>query len=556
MNYKGPPLNINTAYDSKMLYRDFFAGLTIFVMLVPQGMAYAMLAGLPPVMGLYASTIPLIMYAFFATSKHVSVGPVAISSLLVFSGVAAYAEPGTSEYISLVILLALMVGVIQLLLGLFKTGFIVKFISTAVMSGYTSAAAIVIALSQLNHLLGMNLGNHLQVQHLFFEAAGKLNEIHMTTLTLGVLSITALILLKNAFPRFPAPLFIVLLSTLAVYLFGMNERGVEIVGDVPEGLPSFTLPDVSFVDVQMLFAAALTIALIGFMETLAIGKTIAEEEKYTVDPNKELKALGISNMAGSLFQAYPVSGSFSRSAVNHQAGAVTQLSTVFTGVFVIITLLFFTSSFYYLPNAVLAAIIMVAVYKLIDIRSLRHFFAVKPIDGWVWILTFVVTLIIGINLGIIFGVIFSLLLLLKRSANPNIVELGYLEKDEIFRDITRFPEAEKLEDTVIIRIDAALHFANTGFIDKKLAALLTDRGMIQWVIIDMSGVNDIDTSSVDFLKELVDQYKKEHDIQILFVNMKGPVRDTVKKSQGKEGRLEKVSYLNYDRLLKDREIKR
>lgn len=397
-------------YNPDFFKRDLIAGLTLFVMLVPQGMAYAMLAGLPPVMGLYASTIPLIIYALFASSKHLSVGPVAITSLLVFSGISAYAEPGTGTFISLALTLTILTGIIQLLLGFFRAGFIITYISPAVLGGYTSAAAIIIGLSQLKHLLGINIGNYLQVHLLLLEVARTIGQIHLPTLTIGLLSIVFLLVVKKVSPRIPGALLIVLLTIAVVYGLQLHTQGVNIVGNVPKGFPTFQPPVLSMTLAWQLLPVAVTIAILGFMESFAIGKAIAEKEHYTIRPNRELTALGIANVVGSFFQSYPINGSFSRSAVNHQSGGATQFTSVITAICVFITLLFFTSFFYYLPNAVLAAIIMVAVYKLINIGQFVGLWKARRSEGWSWIVTFVLTLTLGIQWGILLGVLFSLLL--------------------------------------------------------------------------------------------------------------------------------------------------
>ncbi|GAE25975.1 sulfate permease [Halalkalibacter wakoensis JCM 9140] len=541
------------AYNRTLFTRDVIAGITLFVMLIPQGMAYAMLAGLPPVMGLYAATIPLFIYALFASSKHLSIGPVAITSLLVFSGVSMVAEPGTGDYISIVIVLALLVGAIQFLLGVTKLGFIVKFIPHSVMNGYTSAAAIVIGLSQFKHLLGIQLGNYLQVQYLFLDMFRNVQQINFITVFIGIASICALIILKKMVPKLPGALFVVIISILFVSAFNLERNGVQIVGDVPQGFPQFALPTMTMQTVQVLVPMAFIIALLGFMESLAIGKAVAKEEQYKINPNQELRALGLANMLGSLFQSFPVNGSFSRTAVNHQSGGATQMTSVITGVFVIITLFFFTSLFYYLPNAVLAAIIIVAVYKLIDIKEMKHLFTVNRFEGWIWVATFVVTLFVGIQWGIIIGALFTLILIVKKSAEPSIVELGYVKQENTFRNIDVYTNAVTSEEATIIRIDANIHFANISVIEEKVKNLLKDRDKTKWLIIDMSGVNDVDTVSIDTLEAMIHFYKNQ-GITILFASMKFSIRDMVNKADWDEKFQEQENHLPLDQLLKEKGI--
>jgi SulP family sulfate permease len=535
--------------------RDLFAGLTLFVMLVPQGMAYAMLAGLPPVMGLYASTLPLLVYAFFASSRHLSVGPTAITSLLVFSGISVIGEPGTSEYVTLVILLALMVGVFQYLLGIFKMGFIVKFISPSVLGGYTSAAAIIIGLSQLKHLFGVDLETYFQAHLLLMDVVKESAKIHWLTVLIGGSSILFLVLLKRMNARIPGPLLLTLLSSLSVYVFSLHDKGVQIVGAVPNGFPSPLLPTISFEAIHKLLLPAITIGILGFMESMSIGKAIADKEKYKIQPNRELKALGLANIFGSFFQILPINGSFSRSAVNHQIGGATQMVSIFTSLFMIVTLLLFTSYFYYLPNAVLAAIIIVAVYKLVDIKQLKHLFKVRAMDGWIWVVSFLVTLFIGIQWGIVFGAIFTFLLLLSRMSKPNINEIGYLENEKIFRDVKRFPDAQTFADLIMVRIDSSIHFANIAYLEEKIKGFLTLKPTTKWIIIDFSGVNDMDAPAFESLADIIDQLKREKGITLYFVEMKGPVRDTAHKAGWDKMYKKEISYFSIEQVLVDKGLK-
>ncbi|MGM9987224.1 MAG: SulP family inorganic anion transporter [Bacillaceae bacterium] len=537
-------------YNRNLFVKDTVAGFTLFVMLIPQGMAYAMLAGLPPVYGLYVSTVPVIIYAFFASSKHLSVGPVAITSLLVVSGVSLYAEPGTSEYISLVLTLSVMVGVLQLLLGMVKAGAIVQFISGAVMSGYTSAAAIVISLSQLKHLLGIEIGSYLQTHLLVFKAVQHITNIHFLTFIIGICSIIILLLLKKYYPRVPAALVVVMLSILIVYLFQLNQKGVSIVGEVPKGFPMISLPSIDFSMLQSLLPMALTIALLGFMESLSIGKAIADQENYKVNPNRELIALGLANTTGAFFQGYPINGSFSRTAVNYQTGGATQMSSIMTAIFVMITLMFFTSYFYYLPNAVLASIVMVAVYKLVNIKQMITYFKVKPDDGWCWVVTFAITLIVGVKWGIILGVVFSLVLLLKRSMRPNVKEIGYVVAEQTFRDVLKYPNAKTFKNTVIIRIDSTLHFANIAYVSEQIQKLYIHNQQIEFFILDMSGVNDIDTSAMDMLQELIERFEEEYTISIMLVNMKESVNDAIRK----QGWKVPISYPSITKVIDEKNL--
>jgi len=525
-----PALDWLQNYKRENLKGDLAAGLIVAIMLVPQGMAYAMIAGLPPVVGLYASTFPLVIYVLFGSSRQLAVGPVAMVSLLVFAGVSPFAEPGSEKYVSLVLLLSLMVGVIQLCMGLLRAGFIVNFISHAVISGFTSAAAMIILLSQLHHLFGIKAawGGHSAI-HLLEKVIHGVGEIHPITLGIGLGSLLVLMIFKRKLPNFPAPIVVVVLSTLAVFLFGLDRHGVSIVGHVPKGLPPLSWPGWGLDSLRDLIPAALTILFVGFMESISIAEMIAAKEKYKIESNQELIGLGLANMVGSFFSAYPVTGGFSRTAVNYQAGAKTGLASMVTAAIILLTLLFFTSLFHYLPHAVLAAIIIVAVAGLIDIKGVKHIFHLKRIDGYTMILTLMVTLIFGSEKGILIGVAFSLLVFIWRSSHPHTAELGYLEKENVFRNLKRFPEAKTYPEALILRVDASLYFANMAFLEDFLRKRIVEKPEVKWIIMDLSGVNDIDAVAIDRLSEIMDNYR-DQGIQFIWANMKGPVRDLVSRA--------------------------
>jgi sulfate permease, SulP family len=503
---------------------DLSAGLTVAVMLVPQGMAYAMLAGLPPVVGLYASTVPLVVYALFGSSRQLAVGPVAIVSLLTLTGVSALAEPGTAEYIALAALLALMTGVFQLVLGLVRAGFVVNFLSHAVISGFTSAAAIVIGLSQLKQLLGIGLASDHAVFGLLWEAAQRIGEANAYTVAMGLGSIAALVLARRLAPRFPAPLLVVAAATVLTYTLRLHERGVGIVGTVPGGVPPFALPSFDAGTLAALLPVALTISFVGFMESVAVAKSIASREKYRIDANQELRGLGLANVAAATFSGYPVTGGFSRSAVNYQAGARTGLASIITALLVMLTLLAFTSLFHYLPNAVLAAIVMVAVYGLIDVKEAVHLFRLKRVDGWTLVLTFLATLLIGIEQGILIGAAFSLLVFIWRSAYPHVASLGWLRDERVFRNVARYAAAEPVPGVAILRVDASLYFANMAFLENWLRTAVIEQPDVRTIVLDFSGVNDMDAVAVATLEELMEDFVVQ-GVGVHIAAMKGPVRD-------------------------------
>jgi sulfate permease, SulP family len=535
-------------YRRSELSGDLSAGLTVAVMLVPQGMAYAMLAGLPPVIGLYASTVPLLVYALVGSSRQLAVGPVAIVSLLTLSGLSGLAETGTTEYVALAALLALMTGVIQLGLGLLRAGFITNFLSHAVISGFTSAAAIVIGVSQLKQLLGVQLVTEHSVFGLVWEAALRIGEANPYTAAMGLASMVALYAGRRIAPRLPMPLLVVAATTVLTYVLRLDRHGVGIVGEVPGGLPGIALPAFGSGVLAALLPAALTISFVGFMESIAVAKSIAAREKYRIESNRELKGLGLANIAGALFSGYPVTGGFSRSAVNYRAGARTGLASIITALLVTVTLLAFTSLFHYLPNAVLAAIVIVAVTGLIDLREAAHLFHLKKVDGWTLVLTFLATLLIGIEQGILLGAAFSLVVFIWRSAYPHVAKLGWLEREQVFRNVERYPEVEVVPNAAILRVDASLYFANMAFLENWLRATAVDQPDLRTIVLDFSGVNDMDAVAVETLETLIQDFQRQ-DVGLHIAAMKGPVRDITARAGWPERFGAQVNHFSVEQAL-------
>lgn len=538
-------------YRRADLAGDLTAGLVVAVMLVPQGMAYAMLAGLPPVVGLYASTVPLAAYALFGSSRHLAVGPVAMVSLVVAARCSAIVpEAGSPDYVRLVLLLSLMVGALQVAFGLLRMGFFVNFLSHAVISGFTAAAAILIALSQLKHLLGIPLPPHHTALGLLDAAARGLGATHPATLAVGLGSIGALVLLKRLAPRFPSAIAVVAAGTLLSWLLGLDARGVKLVGAVPGGLPGLSPPELSLRDAALLFPAALTIVFVGFIESISIAQVIAVKERYKVSANRELVALGLANVAAGLFSGYPVSGGFSRTAVNHQAGARTPIASLAAAAVVLLTLIALTPLFRFLPNAVLGATVIVAVASLVDLRTPRRLFAVKRSDGWALAAAFAGTLALGVQAGVLLGAALSIALFVWRSAHPHTAELGYLPGQGVFRNVARFPEAKTFPEALIVRVDASLYFANMSFLEDWLHRRLHERPAVRWVIMDMSGVNDIDAVAIESLERLMEGYR-DHGIQFAFAGMKGPVRDLVARAGWQERHGKRIGYMAIEQALHD-----
>ncbi len=516
--------------SKKSVQNDLIAGLTVGVMLVPQGMAYALLAGLPPVFGLYAALVPQIIYAMMGTSRQLSVGPVAMDSLLVASGLAALNLSGIDEYLSMAIFLAFFMGLIQIILGLLRMGFLVNFLSKPVISGFTSAAAIIIGLSQLKYLLGVSFESSNKIHLIIFEVFEKVSQIHFITLLIGLTGIILLVFIKKLNPSIPGALIVVIASSFLIKYFG-DELGVSIVGLVPEGLPSFRFPEIEISNISKILPLALTLSLIAFMEAISVAKAIEEKKDYSIKPNQELIALGTSNIIGSLFQSYPTTGGFSRTAVNDQAGAKTGLASIISALVVGLTLLFLTPLFYYLPNTILASIIMVAVFNLIDFKTPRKLLKSSKSEFYVLLFTFFITLFIGIKEGIILGVLISLLLLVYRSTQPHVAVLGKIRGTNYFKDVDRFnDEIETYENLLLVRFDEQIYFGNCQFFKEQLFERIDQKkGKLNVVILSSGGINYIDSSGMKILNEIISILKSKN-IRFYMAGAIGPVMDSLFQS--------------------------
>lgn len=529
-------------YKKSWFKDDFGAGLTVGIMLIPQGIAYAMIAGLPPIYGLYTAMIPQIIYAIFGTSRQLAVGPVAMDSLIVASGVATLAEVGTEHFIEFAILLAFIMGVLQVLFGLFKLGFLVNFLSRPVISGFTSAAALIIALSQLKNLLGVDLQKGNKIHELLIEVYHHINEINWITFAIGILSILILVFFKKLTKKIPAALVLVVLGIVAVKYFNLNEIGVKIIGDIPEGLPAFKIPSFSLDVIIDLFPIALTLSFIAFLEAISVAKAIElKHNNYKVNPNQELIAIGMGNIVGSFFQTYPATGGLSRSAVNNQVGAKTPMAAIISSIIVGLTLLFLTPVFYYLPEAVLAAIIIVAVFGLLDFTVPKQLLKYSKRELVILNITLIITATIGIKEGIFIGVILSLGMLIYKSTKPHIAILGRIPNTHFYRNIKRFEGLLEVNPSIlIVRFDAQLFFANVQYFKDQLEEYVEEKGEgLKLIIIDGESINTIDSSGIYMMNDVISKYHNKQ-IEIVLTGMKGPVRDILEKS----GVMKKISYQN------------
>ena len=517
-------------YQKTDLQGDLSAGLTVGIMLIPQGMAYAMLAGLEPIHGLYAVTVPLILYAIFGTSRQLAVGPVAMVSLLTAAGIATLNATSPEQYLLYALSLAFLVGLIQFGMGLFKLGFVVNFLSHPVISGFTSAAAIIIGLSQIKHLFRINLPNSEHIQEMIVAIFQNIGDIHWITFGIGVVGIIIIKYGKKIHKSFPAPLVAVIVGIALVTGFDLTSQGVKIVGDVPSGLPSLSSPSFDFATWKTLLPIALTISLVGFAESFAVAKTIqAKHKNYRLNANQELTALGLANFGAAFFQGYPVTGGFSRTAVNNDAGAKTTLSSIFSAILIVLTLLFFTGLFYNLPSAILAAVVLVAVSGLIDFKEPVHLWHKDKADFAMLVATFVITLTLGIETGIISGMVLSLLVIIYRASRPHIAQLGRVPGTNTFRNITRFKNLEVRDDLLMVRIDGPIYFANVEFIKDKLDLWISEKGKkVKMLVFNMESVSNIDSTGAHELNEWINTWRKS-GMDISMTSIKGPVRDVLNR---------------------------
>ncbi len=518
------------SYSRADLGPDIVAGLTTAVMLVPQAMGYALLAGLPPIHGLYASVAPIVLYAVLGTSRHLAVGPVAMDSILVAGSVGVIAAVGTRDYIVIAAALGIMVGIVQAGLGFLRAGFLVNFLSRPVVAGFTAAAALIIAASQVGHLLGISLPRTHHVHRVVWEALRSASDWSWPTFAIGVASIVGLVVSKKRWPRLPAALFVVVVTTLVVWSLGLSKQGVSVVGEVPAGLPGFHVPMVDVSILTQLIPAAATIALVSFMEAISVGRTFAQQYRYDIYPNRELIALGFANMAGGTTGGYPIAGGFSRTAVNVRAGARTQMAALITCAVVVLTLLFLTKAFFFLPKAALSAIIVAAVAGLIDIKGAAEVYRVKRTDFYLLVITFFATLSLGIQWGILVGVGASVLLFLVRTTQPHFAVLGRIPESQTYLNVARHPHAETIPGIILVRIDAQFYFGNVSFLKETVRALIRESETpVRYFVLEAAGVNGLDSAAAATLAEL-DEELQAQGIRLVLTRIKGPVRDVLHRS--------------------------
>lgn len=519
-------------YNKSTLYSDLIAGLSIAVIVIPQGLAYAMIAGLPPIYGLYAALVPQFIHGIMGTSRHPAVGPVALDSLVVAIALGALSLSGIGEVVAAAIFLATMVGILQITMGLLQMGVLANYLSRPVISGFTSAAAIIIGLNQVEHLLGLQIESSNQIQKMLLSVAQNFNETHLITVVVGVSAMSLILVTKKYFSKFPSSLLVSVFGVLLIWSTRWDLHGVEIVGHIPAGLPNFDLLTVSPELVRDMLPFALTLAVIGYVEIISITKELEEqEEKYFLKPNKELMALGAANLVGSFFQSYPVSASFSRSAVKFQSGALTGMTAVFSASIVGLTLLFFTSLFFYLPIAVLAGIIMVAVIRLINIRYAIDLYKTRRDEFFLLLITCLLTLFVGISQGILIGTLLSLLLMVIRTSKPHYAILAKVSGTNYYKNISRFETDANIDDNILIlRFDAQLFFGNRDYFRKIVFEEIEKKPNLKGFILVARGITYVDSSGLSTLSAMIKSFQQK-GILFMVAGAIGPTRDLLQKSK-------------------------
>ncbi|KAJ3680836.1 hypothetical protein LUZ60_015325 [Juncus effusus] len=513
------------------LQADVMAGITVGVMLVPQSMSYAKLAGLHPIYGLYTGFVPVFIYSIFGSSRQLAVGPVALVSLLVSNVLGSIVDSSEDLYTELAILLALMVGVLECLMGLLRLGWLIRFISHSVISGFTTASAFVIGLSQIKYFLGYDITRSSKIIPLIQSIIEGFHDFRWPPFVMGSFFLAILLIMKHLgktskkfrYLRAAGPLTAVVLGTVLVKIFRPNS--ISVVGEIPQGLPSFNIPE-GFDHAKSLISTAVLITGVAILESVGIAKALAAKNGYELDSNQELFGLGVANICGAFFSCYPSTGSFSRSAVNHESGAHTGLSGIIMGIIMICALQFLTPLFSDIPQCALAAIVISAVIGLVDYDEAIFLWRVDKRDFLLWIITFFTTLIFGIEIGVLVGVGVSLAFVIHESANPHIAVLGRLPGTTVYRNILQYPEAYTYNGIVVVRMDAPIYFANISYIkdrlrEYELSASSANRGpdvrRIYFVILEMSPVTYIDSSAVQALKDLHQEYRARN-IQIAIAN--------------------------------------
>jgi SulP family sulfate permease len=554
-----PVLDWGRSYNGTALSNDLIAAVIVTIMLVPQSLAYALLAGLPPEAGIYASIVPIILYAIFGTSRALAVGPVAVVSLMTAAAIGNIAETGTMGYATAALTLAFLSGAMLLAMGILRLGFIANFLSHPVIAGFITASGILIATSQIGHILGVKTEGHTLPEILWSLWIG-LGSANWITVLLGVSATTFLfwvrkglkpLLHKNGVgPRLAdvltkaGPVAAVVATTLAVWGFDLSEKGVKIVGSVPQSLPPFTIPDFSPSLVMQLVVPALLISVIGFVESISVAQSLAAKKRQRIDPDQELIGLGAANLGAAFTGGYPVTGGFARSVVNFDAGAETPAAGAFTAIGLAIAAVALTPLVFFLPKATLAATIIVAVLSLVDFSILKRSWTYSKDDFIAVAATILLTLTLGVETGVSAGVLLSLVLHIYKTTRPHIAEVGLVEGSEHFRNILRHPV--KTDPALLsVRIDQSLYFANARFLEDFIYKRVMGHSEIKDVVLMFPAVNEVDLSALESL-EAINSRLKDVGIRLHLSEVKGPVMDRLKRSHLLEELTGEVFLSQYD----------
>ncbi|MEE4278577.1 MAG: sulfate permease [Halieaceae bacterium] len=539
-----PPREWLRSYDRGLFASDALAAVIVTIMLIPQSLAYALLAGLPPEMGLYASILPLVAYALFGSSRTLSVGPVAVVSLMTASAVGRVAETGTLGYASAAIAMASLSGFMLIGMGLLRFGYLANLLSHPVVSGFITASGIIIALSQLRHILGIDAHGE-TLPSLLHSLAAHLGEFNAVTLVTGLGATLFLFWARSGLVRLlqalglgsePAallakagPVLVIVVTIAASLLLDFEARGVALVGDVPSGLPAFALPTIDLELWSELAVSALLISVIGFVESVSVGKTLAAKRRQRIDANQELIALGAANLASGVSGGFPVTGGFSRSVVNFDAGAQTQLASVLAALGIALAALLLTPVLYHLPKATLAATIIVAVTSLIDIGILKLAWGYSRTDFAAVAVTIGATLAAGVELGVLAGIAVSIALHIYKTSRPHIAIVGEIPGTEHFRNVNRH-QVVTHPGIISLRIDESLYFANASFLESAIYALVAERDeRLRHIILQCTAVNEIDLSALEALEAIIERLA-EQGILLHLSEVKGPVMDALERS--------------------------
>ncbi|MCK0170244.1 sulfate permease [Aliiroseovarius sp. S1123] len=537
-----PLLDWGRRYDQGAFSADLLAAVIVTIMLIPQSLAYALLAGLPAEMGLYASILPLVAYAIFGTSRALAVGPVAVVSLMTAAAVGNLDLPSQADYIAAAITLAFLSGLILLVMGVFRLGFLANFLSHPVIAGFITASGLLIATSQLKHILGIEAHGHSLI-NLFGSLFAHLGQTNLITLVIGAASVAFLFWVRKGLKPLlmslglgdrlagslakAGPVGAVVVTTLISWGFDLQSKGVAIVGDVPQGLPPLTMPSFDADLWTSLFGSALLISIIGFVESISVAQTLAAKKRQRIVPDQELVGLGASNIAAAMSGGYPVTGGFARSVVNFDAGAETPAAGAFTAIGILLAAMFLTPLLYFLPKATLAATIIVAVLGLVDFHILKATWRYHRADFTAVLATILLTLGFGVEIGVSAGVVLSIVLYLYKTSRPHIAEVGLVPGTQHFRNIDRHNVLTHPE-LVTLRLDENLYFANARYIEDYLLER-TGRGGLKHVVLMCSAVNEIDLSALETLEELERQLS-DSGITLSLSEVKGPVMDRLQRT--------------------------